>query len=100
MSDNVATRRPQRVADPLRSFVAGSIVYDLAAGVEQFDEGAMREIVKGLDKVADQIDAEHERRMEDCRRETRRSTCSYISRVVADYKRGKKWKRKEYGGDE
>ena len=100
MSDNDATRRRQNVADPLRSFVTGSIVYDLVAGVEQFDEGAMREIVKGLDKVADEIDREHERRMEDCRRNTRRVTCNYISRVVADYKRGRKWQRKEYGGSE
>ena len=90
MSDNVATRGRHRVADPLRKLVRDMVEFD---GIGRIEEMALLE-------VADEIDAEHERRMEDCRRETRRSTCNYISRVVADYKRGKKWKRKEYGGDE
>jgi len=92
MSDNVATRRRQRVADTLRERIL------------RLEEIGYQEkepmLIQTLIACADQIDAEHERRMEDCRRETRRSTCNYISRVVADYKRGKKWKRKYYGDDE
>lgn len=53
-----------------------------------------------LTSLADEIDRHHMQRMEDCRRETRHSTCNYVSRVVADYKRGKKWQRKGHGGDE
>ena len=84
-----------KVADPLRSFVAGSFVYDLKAG-GHFDEKSLWEIVDGLKKVADQIDRDHERRMDQAREDSRKATCNYVSRIVADYKRGKKWKRKEY----
>lgn len=84
-----------KVADPLRSFVAGSFVYDLKAG-GHFDEKSLWEIVDGLENVADQIDREHERRMDQAREDSRKHTCNYLSRIIADYKRGKKWKRKEY----
>ena len=84
-----------KVADPLRSFVAGSFVYDLKAG-GHFDEKSLWEIVDGLKKIADQIDREHERRMDQAREDSRKATCNYLSRVTADYKRGKKWVRKEY----
>jgi hypothetical protein len=77
-----------RIADPLREFTTGSIVYDLKAGVESFDEHAMREIVKGLDKVADQIDAEHARRMEQCRRGVRKDFARYMRSCIADYEKG------------
>ena len=92
MSDNVATRRRQSVADPLRKLVRDMVEFD---GIGRIEEIALLE-------VADEIDREHERRMEDCRRSTRRVTCNYISRVVTDYKRGEKWirKRKDCGGDE
>lgn len=89
MSDNVATRKRQRVADPLRGYVDG-----------MYEAGVLSDMDRDiLTSIADEIDRHHNKRMEDCRRETRRSTCNYISRVVADYKRGKKWKRKEYGGE-
>lgn len=91
MSDNVATRRRQSVADPLREF---------AQSTEVVPGMSLRRCRDYLLKVADEIDAEHERRMEDCRRNTRRVTCNYFSRVVADYKRGEKWIRKRRGGDE
>ena len=84
-----------KVAEPLRSFVAGSFVYDLKAG-GHFDEKSLWEIVDGLEKVADQIDREHERRMDQAREDSRKATCNYMSRIIADYKRGKKWVRKEY----
>ena len=90
MSDNVATRRRQNVTDALRGYVDGMREAEILSDMD-YDY---------LTSIADEIDREHGRRMEDCRRETRRSTCSYISRVVADYKRGKKWQRKEYGGGE
>ena len=87
MSDNVATRRRHHVADTLRGYLncmhKAGVLSD-----RDYDT---------LISLADEIDRHHDQSMEDCRRETRRSTCSYISRVVADYKRGKKWKRKEYG---
>ena len=78
MSDNVA--------DPLRLYADNMYANNLIDGPQ----------LNAMFEIADEIDAEHERRMEDCRRETRRATCNYISRVVADYKRGRKWKRKEY----
>ena len=99
MNDNVATRRRQSVADPLREF-ADRHADKLGAAIVGDTQTAESSAWHYLYRLADQIDAEHERRMEDCRRNTRRSTCSYISRVVADYKRGKKWKRKEYKGGE
>ena len=88
-----------KVADPLRSFVAGSFVYDLKAG-GHFDEKSLWEIVDGLEKVADEIDREHERRMDQAREDSRKATCNYMSRIIADYKRGKKWKRKEYSNEQ
>ena len=99
MSDNVATRRRQRVADPLREF-ADRHADKLGAAIVGDTQTAESSAWSYLYRLAEQIDREHECRMEDCRRETRRSTCNYLSRVVADYKRGKKWKRKYYGDDE
>lgn len=90
MSDNVATRRRQRVADTLRGYV--NYVHK-SGGLSDMDYDTFI-------SIADEIDRYHDQRMEDCRREMRRSTCNYISRVVADYKRGRKWQRKEYEGDE
>lgn len=90
MSDNVATHKRHHVADTLRGYVEAM---------------HMRGVLPDRDyeiliSLADEIDRHHNQSMEDCRRETRRSTCNYISRVVADYKRGEKWKRKRRGGDE
>lgn len=90
MSDNVATRRRHCVTGALRGYVDGMHLMGIMSDRDH----------DYLTSIADEIDLNHNQRMEDCRRETRRSTCSYISRVVADYKRGKKWKRKEYGDGE
>lgn len=92
MSDNDATRRRRRVADPLRSFVAGSFVYDLKAG-GHFDEKSLWEIVDGLEKVADEIDREHERRMEQQSHDLRKAFCRYMGGVIDDYRHGMKRKR-------
>ena len=92
MSDNDATHRLHRVADPLREFVKayGSATYNETHNMTFGEYEA-----KLLD-FADQIDREHELRMEQSKNDMRKATCRYISRVVEDYKHGRKWKRKEY----
>ena len=77
-----------KIADPLRSFIAASIAYDLSAGVESFDEHAMHEIMKGLNDTADRIDAEHARRMEQCRRGVRKDFARYMRSCIEDYVKG------------
>ncbi len=61
-------------------------------------EGANRRCGKlyrgDLDHIADRIDAEHERRMDDCRRETRRALVRYLRGVLTDYDKGIKRVRK------
>lgn len=86
MTDTDATRKRHRVADPLR------IGADELYSAHRMDMDALRVLLE----IADQIDREHERRMDQAREESRKHTCNYLSRIVADYKRGKKWKRKEY----
>lgn len=44
--------------------------------------------------VADRIDAEYRRRMDDCRRETRRALVRYLRGVLTDYDKGIKRVRK------
>ena len=61
MSDNDATRKRHRVADPLREYTTW--LYDRRA----IDKEESTE----LHDIADQIDREHERRMEQCRYETK-----------------------------
>ena len=75
-----------RVADPLR------IGADELHAAHRMDMDALRALLE----IADQIDREHERRMDQAREDSRKHTCNYMSRIIADYKRGKKWKRKEY----
>jgi hypothetical protein len=48
-----------------------------------------------LDRIADRIDAEHERRMADSRREMRRAVIHYLRGVLNDYEKGVKRVRKE-----
>ena len=45
-------------------------------------------------QIADRIDAEHERRMGDCRRETRHDVVRYLRGVLTDYDRNVKRVRK------
>ena len=47
-----------------------------------------------LDHIADRIDEEHKRRMDDCRRETRRALVRYLRGVLTDYDKGIKRVRK------
>ena len=86
MTDTDATRKRHRVADPLRLYADNMYANNLIDGPQL---NAMR-------RIADQIDREHERRMDQAREDSRKATCNYVSRIIADYKRGKKWKRKEY----
>lgn len=67
-----------KIADPLRDFARTTT-----------DE---TEILAVFDGIADAIDAEHERRMEQCRHETRRSFGRYLRSVIWDYLRGVKRK--------
>jgi hypothetical protein len=79
----------RRVADPLREYAD-----NLANGrVDDYEPSIIAQFIHAH---ADQIDCEHERRMDQAREDSRKATCNYVSRIIADYKRGKKWKRKEY----
>lgn len=86
MTDTDATRKRHRISDPLRD---GTYVLYSSHRMDM-------EAFKQLLEIADQIDREHEHRMDQAREDSRKHTCNYLSRIVADYKRGKKWKRKEY----
>lgn len=70
------------LADPLREYVSTLRANDLI-------DGAWEKVY--LD-IADHIDAEHERRMEQCRRETKRAFAKYLRSVTAEYERGHKRK--------
>jgi hypothetical protein len=45
-------------------------------------------------EIADRIDAEHKRRMDDCRRNTNRALVRYLRGVLTDYDKGIKRVRK------
>lgn len=93
MTDTDATHKRHHVAEPLREFVETYLMNNTTQENEQWLAMTGRSLLR----IANQIDREHERRMDQAREDSRKHTCNYISRVVADYKRGKKWKRKEYG---
>lgn len=82
--------RVSKVADPLRERI-------LRLEELGYDEKEPM-LIQTLTACADQIDREHERRMDQAREDSRKHTCNYMSRIIADYKRGKKWRRKEYDG--
>ena len=95
MSDIDATRKRHHVADPLREYAQMVRKYhgtDIHGKEREYVTVTTREMLE----IADQIDREHERRMDQAREDSRKATCNYMSRIIADYKRGKKWKRKEY----
>lgn len=75
-----------RIADPLRAFVTSSD-FALAEVLQRTDECLL--------VIADEMDREHERRMDQSRNDMRKATCRYMARVVEDYKHGRKWQRKE-----
>lgn len=70
-----------RLADPLREYALSCELLGEPCGP--------------LLDIADAIDAEHERRMERCRHETRRAFARYLRAVTVDYERGIKRVRKE-----
>ena len=71
-----------KVADPLRELVGQMRELDAVAGLEQ----------NALLVVADQIDREHERRMEQCRHETKRAFAKYLRQITGEYERDHKRK--------
>ena len=71
-----------KVADPLRELVGQMRELDTVAKPEQ----------TALLVVADQIDREHERRIEQCRHETKRSFAKYLRQITAEYERDHKRK--------
>jgi len=83
MSDNDATRRRHRVADPLRGYVDG-----------MYEAGILSDMDYDiLADIADQIDRDHERRMEQQSYNLRKAFCRYMGGVIDDYKHGMKRKR-------
>ena len=72
-----------KVADPLRELVGQMRELDAVAELEQ----------NALLIVADEIDREHEHRMERQSYELRRAFCRYMGGVIEDYKHGMKRKR-------
>ena len=82
MSDNDATCKRHRVADPLRGYVDG-----------MHEAGVLSDMDYDiLVDIADQIDSEHERRMEQCRHETKRAFAKYLRQITAEYERDHKRK--------
>ena len=67
MSDNDATHKRHRVADPLREYVNVINRIINLPHLTYVDET----LCKRLLDLADQIDCDHERRMEQCRYETK-----------------------------
>ena len=84
MSDNNATCKRHRVADPLREYAESTA---LLPGM------SIREVRDKLQRLADEIDRDHERRMEQQSHELRRAFCRYMGGVIEDYKHGMKRKR-------
>jgi len=82
VSDIDATRKRHRVADPLREYIAKT--WDGSMYVNQ--------VPMALMEIADQIDSEHERRMEQCRHETKRAFGKYLRQITGEYERGHKRK--------
>lgn len=68
-----------KIADPLRERI-------LRMDELGYDERAPM-LMQTLSACADQIDAEHERRMEQCRHETKRAALRYLRSVMEDYLR-------------
>lgn len=84
MTDTDATRKRHHVADPLREYAESTA---LLPGM------SIREVRDELQKLADQIDREHERRMDQQSYELRKAFCRYMGGVLDDYRHGMKRKR-------
>ena len=71
-----------KITDPLRLYADNMYANNLIDGPQL---NAMR-------RIADQIDREHERRMEQCRHETKRAFAKYLRQITAEYERDHKRK--------
>lgn len=71
-----------RIANPLRMYAQGELMADWLKNRHSVRDKLLR--------IADEIDAENSRRMEQSRRDTRRASCKYLGSVLNDYKRGVK----------
>ena len=71
-----------KVSDPLRGYIEGMHEVDVLLDMDH-------DILNG---IADEIDREHERRMEQQSHDLRKAFCRYIGSVVDDYKHGHKRK--------
>lgn len=77
-----------KVADPLRDYVRGM------RGTGFMPYGSFRLVsIETLMSIADRIDADHEGRMERCRRETKRAFGRYLRSVIVDYEHSMKRRR-------
>lgn len=74
---------------------SGELAEPLREWLESHDRiCAHNPLMKGqLTEVADQIEREHKRRMEQSRRETKRAFARYLRAVIEDYTKGIKRKR-------
>lgn len=71
-----------KVADPLREYTTW--LYDRRV----IDKEESTELYE----IADKIDREHERRIEQCRHETKRAFAKYMRQITAEYERDHKRK--------
>ena len=83
MADTDVTRKRHRVADPLLLYADNMYANNLIDGPQL---NAMR-------RIANQIDREHERRMDQQSYELRKAFCRYIGGILDDYRHGMKRKR-------
>ena len=79
-----------KIADPLRELVTS---YN-SAKYNKTHKLTLGEYEARLLEIADMIDREHDVRMRQSRDNMRKAACRYMSRVVEDYKHGRKWRRK------
>ena len=92
MSDNDATRRRQHVADPLREFAQMVRKYH-GTDVHGDERDYVTVTTIEMLEIADQIDRDHELRMEQQAYELRRAFCRYMGGIIDDYRHGMKRKR-------
>ena len=81
-----------KVADPLREYAEMVRKYhgtDIHGKEREYVTVTTAEMLV----VADQIDSEHERRMDQQAHELRRAFCRYLGGIIEDYKHGIKRKR-------
>ena len=77
-----------KVADPLREFVQAY----LSITPNDIQRLTIGEFEAKLLDFADEIDREHERRMEQCRHETKRAFAKYLRQITGEYERNHKRK--------